>query len=199
MAIQPTIFRMLDKTTARQFSVIFMELYKNGLRHACEVDDEGLVREHIEKLSQPRMFGYVGEVRESFTYWENRMIDIAEDKRFRGTIVEYFSRLGRYGKSYLSVALVIAKDFYIRGLEDYMRYPDEKRIPQLDKHQYLWWGEKSLRKIDKFHIRTYVQDRCDDHVAMIRDGFADVVGESHYNLFKTTFSLAIAVGYNRQR
>lgn len=193
MAIKPTINRMLDRSTARQLGIIFIELYKQGLRHACKADDEGLVREHIEKITPPKMFGYVGEVRESFTYWENRMIDIAEDNKFRNPIVEYFSRLGKYGRSYLSVALVIAKDFYVRGLEDYLRYPDETRIPQLDKYQYLWWGEKKIRKIDKYHLRTYVQDRCDDHIAMIREGFEDIVAESQYNLFKTTFSLAIAV------
>lgn len=188
-----TIFRVIDRTTARQLGVVFMELYKRGVRDACEADDEGLVREHIELIEAPRMFGFVGAARESYTYWENRMIDIAEDRRFRGSLVEYFTRLGKYGKSFLSAALVIAKDFYIRGLEDYLRWPDERRIPQLDKYDYLWWGEKGVKKIDKYHLRTFVQDRCDDRIAAIRDGGDDKIGEKQYSLFKTTFSIAIAV------
>lgn len=183
---------MLDKTTARQLADVFMELYKNGLRHACEADDEGLVLEHIDKLRDPKVFGYVNEARESYTYWENRITDIAEDKRFRKTIINYFASLGRYGGSYLSVALVIAKDFYIRGLEDYLESPDETRIPQLDNHRYCWWGKKTVQKIDKYHLRSYLQDMCDNHVSAIQNGFVDIPTAHHYDLFKKTFSFAIS-------
>lgn len=191
MAIRETINKVLDRNTARQLAVVFMEMYKKGIHDAYEADDCGLVREHIDLLANHKNFGYVGTIRDSHTYWENRIIDIAEDKNFRKIMLKYFDRLDNKGAKYLIVALVLAKEFYIRGLNDWLEHPAENMLSRFDNQLPAWWTPTGIKKIDKFHIRAYVQDRCDSHIASIRDGARDIATESQYTQFKMTFSFAL--------
>lgn len=191
MAITETITRMLNANTSRQLGKIFMAMYRLGYNDSCLKGDNFIVEDTLERLEDCDTFGRVGEIRVSWGWWENRMMDIAEDLNLHRIMRKYFTRMGYYGRNYLSAALALSKDFYMWGCRDWLEYGEPDFVDMLRCKPLGWIVNHDVSKREPYHLVMKVQDICDDHVAKIAEGKREIVNKTNWLAFRKTFSLTM--------
>lgn len=188
-----TIFRVIDRKTARYLGKVFMACYRKGINDAClHIEDEGLINEHIELTRSGEVHGFIGQTNESQVYWHNRLCELAEQHLCFKPIMRYFERVGRFGGNYLSVASVIAQEFYSMGLADYLAY-NYNDLVKFNQSQdlRLRWTPKGLKRFDVYKFRAMIQDMCAVRISKIKKGEKDALKINHYEIFSNAFSFAI--------
>lgn len=114
---------ILDHTRASMLLRIFDLSYKMGVNDACQADDSGLVREHIETLKTPDKFGRIGSVADDWLYWQltlrQAIITNPLYKSANSSFERYVASAGHAFRNYLGVAFSICKAFYMLGLSDW--------------------------------------------------------------------------------
>lgn len=194
MGARPKAVGAIDARTAKSIAKVFMSCYRKGVNDArLHEDDEGMILEHIELTKDGEVFGFLENTNHSFLYWKNRLSEIAEETSCYRVINTYFEKLGGYRQNYLSVMAVLAQSFYNRGLKDYIDNPGGDHVAfNRPGELKVWWNGSKGKKFDNYRLRAYVQDLCAIRIENIKNGGNDVLKDSHYELFSTAFSFAIA-------
>lgn len=191
MKERPSVFRVIDRMTAKYLGRLFMACYKRGVNDAyLHGDDEGLLREHVELTRDFAKFGFVGAATARWVYWKNRLSDLAEGGQFYKPVNAYFERMGNFGSNYLSVMMAVAQTFYNRGIEDWLKDPHADEV-NVFNGKSRWWGGR--KDVDCYHMRAYVQDVCAERLDFADDNDIDDgrLKRKHWEVFMQAFSFAI--------
>lgn len=191
MKERPSVFRVIDRMTAKYLGRLFMACYKRGVNDAYRHgNDEGMLREHVEQTQDFAKFGFVGAATARWVYWKNRLNDLAEDGQYYKPINAYFERIGNFGTNYLSVMMCVAQTFYNRGITDWLEKPHADEI-NIFNGKSRWWGDK--KDVDVYHLRAYVQDICSERLDLAdgMDRDTGVLKYKHWEVFMQAFSFAI--------
>lgn len=186
-----TVFRVIDKVTARRLGRVFLLAYRKGVNDAeLHSDDEGMLMEHVMQTSDGTRFGYVGDITGSWIYWRNRLSDMASADHSYKTIERYWQAMKSYKSNYMSVALIVAQAFYNRGVTDYIGNPGAGDVALYNERPFGWWGD-GVKPISPQRLRDYVQDVCVRHMDGIDRGCEDPLKRAHYEIFMQAFSFSI--------
>lgn len=176
---------------ARQLGRIFKLMYRRGINDAdLHEDDFGMINEHISQTSYVERFGFLEHQTSSWLYWRNRLTDQLENG-YGGyrALEQYWQDMGRFKRNYMSVPLVLAQEFYNRGLRDYMTEPRKRNLEMFNQGEVKSWLDG--RTIDSYKLRNLVQDFCITHMERIDSGEEDPLARNHYEAFMQAFSFSI--------
>lgn len=147
---------IIDKTFVSKLISMADWLYRKGVVDCSHlIYDEGLIREWLEKMEEPRAYGYLEErVRVmSSDEWATRLMLKARQTCWNGAMCNYLNKMGRFGQSYLSVFIPCSMQFYLKGVKDYLNAPLAADINIFLERTRKEWTSRGLKKIKQ---RTYV-------------------------------------------
>lgn len=184
-----TITRHLMLKVLKMFAVF----YNMGVKDAYDIGDDGYCREHIEKTSQPGKFGRVNDtISDSPLYWQLRIMEMARIHLVYNSIYNYFHNMGRFGRNYLSVFLVITQEFYNKGLRDYCDNPyldmgvfERKGIyAKIERGNITTWKTRDM----VINAQEICFIRCRTDIDAVGNKMA--LKEYHYSTYIKVLSLA---------
>ena len=162
-------------------------VYHEGVKAAYNNGDEYHCRGFLEKTSAPGVFGVL-EREKTFDWyrWESKIKVMAYDYPFVHNIFKRFFKLqGEFQKNYLSVFLVVAFEFYRRGIKDYCESPESCDINQFMNKTLAIWTRAGIKKFSTEDFVDLAQVMCEDRMDLDEDKMDEWVDtrESKYHRF----------------
>lgn len=178
-----TIESTLNTTYVNMLTRLWMCAYRKGVEDAAESCDEGLCLEHIALTrSKPMTFGFLERVRRDAFYWQLKLAEIYTSE----TWDKYRLAIGRYGSNYLSVALVLAQEFYNLGLTDFF----DKTFSKIEdlrtsKSNWAMFTLTGVKDVGRGRIIEIAQGFCYDRMDLDEsfNGDAYAISKRHYDMF----------------
>ena len=200
MATQPII----DRDTILKMVSLLDWSYRLGVNNAHQVNDEGLCRAFIEKMSQPGLYVFITDDHNiGVLEWQLRLTKEARLTSMFGSMYQYFGRMGRFGQNYLSVFLPIAQEFYNKGVLDYCEAPYACDMARFNDARRVWWSPKGLLNVKNREYVETIQLMCFDRQrrdsAYLEDNAADYKAKrvalraQHYDWFIRSVGLAMPI------
>jgi hypothetical protein len=176
------------------FARLFCLCYKLGVNDAYALNDEGLCRQNIENTKRTGYFGRVGDdIAHDALYWQLRLKDEVYRAGFYYPFDRYLLMMGRFGRNYLSVAIVIAQDFYNKGVADYCDHASSFDIEHFNATSRAFMMPKGNIQsisgnelIERIQLMTFVREHADTN------GEAVTPLKPHqYDLFRRCVGIAM--------
>lgn len=153
MATQPTV----TKNLVSQMISLLDWVYRLGVESAREVEDEGLCREFLERTKEPGVYGLLSET-PVYTTWEEwtlRLMAKARSTSWNGSMVKFFTKMGKFSANYLSAFLPCSLMFYRRGIEDFINAPAAADFAMFQSRTRVRWTMSGLKPVNN---RTWVDE-----------------------------------------
>lgn len=169
MATQPIITR----SVALNIISLVDYCYRKGVEDARRINDEGLAREFLDKVSQTGVYGFLNEngVTMGWKEWTLRLMAQARMTSWNGPMTRYFSLVGsNVNQNYLGSFIPISEAFYAMGVRHYIDNPHGCEYQLFQAKTRVFWTEKGLqnvnnrRYIDEIQLCAYDLQRRDDEV-----------------------------------
>ncbi len=150
----------LPRSTALALIGIFMQCYKAGLKDADFVRDSLMCTDFKRSVRVPGVFGRVnGSWDMNQREWRITLLHINSNGYGGKFEVELLQNLIPM-RSYLSCALTVAQEFYIKGLDDYNDYPHIHEFSLIDNKRLLQWTRQGLKSINRINMIEEIQRVC---------------------------------------
>lgn len=154
MATQPIVTR---DTILRMIGLLDW-CYRLGVKQARELNDEGLAREFLDKVSQTGVYGFLNEdgITMGWKEWTLRLMAKARMTSWNGAMTRYFSLIGsRPNQNYLGAFIPVSEAFYAKGVRDLI---DNKQ-----SFDYALFQEKTrvfltAKGFQNINVRRYVDE-----------------------------------------
>lgn len=156
---------IITKDTVSRMVSLLDWCYRLGVQSAYELqEDEGLIREFLERTSQPGVYGFLTEtpIYIDWQEWTLRLMAKARLTSWNGSMAKFFDRMGRFGSNYLSVFLPLSQVFHNKGIRDFMAAPMAADINALPAKHRSWWTPKGLRTISNTEWVSELRMVCYD-------------------------------------
>lgn len=179
---------------ARIWIKMFSRLYKRGVSAAADLDDIGACKEYLEATAGVGVWGELTDERLSDDPidWQVTLNVVSREIGAYTRVLNYFRNMGRYGSNYLSVAMIIALEWYRKGIEDYIAAPGAHNIAAFMDVERPLWGKKRIERMDYDRMidvtqsiirhRRIIDEESDNKRAALRD--------KHYIVFRQRISTA---------
>lgn len=192
----------LNRYRVQRLILLFIACYRQGVREAEELNDEGECNDSIRDTSEPGYFGYPSEhIRKSSDHMLNILYDIATEIRYRSFLKDYEYGMGVYGQNHMSVALPVCQDFINQGMRDYFDYAegcDMYRFKTNRGFRLTRLGEKEFRRDDVIGmaIKFCHKRQARDELKRATEGkVRDTIKADHYDTFIRSFAFVRCHGY----
>lgn len=139
--------------------------YRSGVEDAHNVDDEGLAREFLDKVSQPGVYGFLNEnsITMSWKEWTLRLMAKARLTSWNGAMTRYFSLIGnRPNQNYLGAFIPVSQVFYAKGVRDYADNPYSCDFEVFKEKNRVFWTKKGLQNVNSHRYIDEIQLCCFD-------------------------------------
>lgn len=174
MATQPKLDKMrftkqmFDKQMGLTMVKAFDRLYHLGVRHAAELDDEGLCRERFDATTnEPGVYGYLTDRRLlNPRRWLLRICDVVGRVAYGNPLYRIVTRMGNVTSTYIGCFLPIAQDFYNKGVMDYLRYGHLSDLTLFDSKSRMWFTDKGLKYQTAWDYKAKIQTFCGNRQEM---------------------------------
>ena len=199
MATQPIITRDI---VSKMISLLDY-CYRLGVEAARELEDEGLAREFLERTQEPGVYGLLSASPVYITWreWTLRLMAKARSTCWNGTMMKFFSRMGRFGSNYLSAFLPISQVFYNKGVSDYLNAPGAVDFAIFQGQNRVWWTAKGLKKansiewVDELQLVSFDLERRDSAILESETAYNAkkvALTPKQYEMFRCRVGLAIS-------
>ena len=150
---------LFSAETARMWLRMFARLYKKGVQDAADLDDEGACREYLEATAKTNVWGYVTDKRlsDDAIDWQVSLNVVSREMNSYQPFLRYFRNMGRFKSNYMSVALVMALDWYRQGVADYIANPNAHDMAQFLAVDKPLWGKSKIEKLDNSRMVDITQ------------------------------------------
>lgn len=149
---------------------LFDHYYKKGIKDAIERNDDFFCREFVEKMTAPRTFGFL-DTPYSLTWKEWRFYAYPECRMNRlNSAAPILDSIKLY-TGHVAAILPMLMDFYLKGINDWLEYPNSGHWARFHNRPYARWGDKirfpswnaviddlQLMMISRSHMESEVQD-----------------------------------------
>lgn len=144
------IFSPINYYSARSLMRLFDQCYKLGVKDAIATGDSAICEEFCAKMYAPEKFGrIVNDYPYTWREWKFRLTQILYEGDSQTIMpkrgLKFFDCIGGY-RGYPACALPVAMDFYLWGIKDYCKYPNESNLVLFENKGFMLWG-KSIRKV----------------------------------------------------
>lgn len=156
---------IIDRVLIGQMTGLLDWLYRSGVEDASIYrQDEGLIYEYIEKAGAVGAYGFLNEhlLMMSWQEWTLRIIAKARMTSWNSAMARYFNAAGKLGQNYLSVFIPLSMVFYVRGVKDYISYPDACKMSEFQSKTRVFWTKKGLKTIKPRSYADEIQMACFD-------------------------------------
>lgn len=178
---------LFPRSVALMWVKMFMLCYRRGVNDAAQSADEGLCREYLEQTSQTCVWGELNDRRLSTDPidWQVTLNAVGRDARMFQPLQRYFFNMGRYCSNYFSPAMVIALDWYRRGVSDYISSPASCSVTDFNMREKALWGRKGIENVDNGRIVDITQGMIRDRsITDSESGHKFAIRERHYAEFR---------------
>lgn len=159
MATQPIVTR---DTILRMIGLLDW-VYRLGIQHSRELNDEGASREFLDTHNEVGVYGFITDgYNVGVLEWQLRLQKEARLTSMFGSMYQYFLRMGRYGQNYLSCFLPIAQEWYNLGVQDYIDNPHACDYSVFNGKTRVRWTKKGLLNIKPKEYVEMIQLQCFD-------------------------------------
>lgn len=143
----------LNRTNAPKIVRLFDLCFKQGVYDACELADEFGAREFVESHKSSFSFGVLGD--EGDVEWQTYRFVLYKIARRNGltSLGENYILFIR-SKNYMWALLPYCLQFYILGVEEWLRYPNRSAIELFKQKSRIHWDQNF--PIKKFTLADYV-------------------------------------------
>ena len=159
---------MFDKQMGLTLVKAFDRLYHLGVRHAAELDDEGLCRERVDATSnEPGVYGYLTDRRLlNARRWLLRVCEVVGRVSYGSSLYRIITRMGNVTSNYIGCFLPIAQDFYNKGVMDYLQYGHTADLALFEGKSRMWFTDKGLKYQTAWDYKAQIQTFCGDRQDM---------------------------------
>lgn len=197
------ILHIIDRGTISRMISLLDWVYRLGVEAAREVDDEGLAREFLERTEEPGVYGFFSDSPLYITWqeWSLRLMAKARSMSWNGGMVQFMTRLGRFGSNYLSCFLPCSMVFYRRGIEDYINAPGAVDFAIFQSKPRVWWTKKGLKPVnnstwvDELQMISFDLERRDAEIWNSENATSAkrrvALTQKQYELFRRSVGLVI--------
>lgn len=173
MSDSKTVYKPINRSSARALMMLFDACYKMGVKDAIEVDCDMTCEEFCDKMYNTEKFG---RVTLDYTYdwreWKYHLCQmVCESSLYRVQGLKFFDSIYGYS-NYLACALPIAMDFYLMGIKNYCKHPNSGEWVKFEVEPYAIWGEKSLRKPKMQDFVRIMTGFCYDRIRLDEEAIA---------------------------
>ena len=166
MGIRNVITRQNVKPLLR----LFDHYYKKGIKDAMDRNDDFYCRDFAEKMRAPKSFAFL-DTPYLLTWKEWRFYAYPECRMNRlNSAAPILDGIKTY-TGYIAAVLPMLMDFYLKGIHDWLEYPNKGNWARFYNRPYARWGEKirfpawdavledlQLMMIDRSHLEEEVED-----------------------------------------
>lgn len=158
------IFAPINYYSARGLMRLFDALYKLGVEDAISIGNESQCEEFCERMFAAEKFGrIINDFEYSWREWKYRLTQVVyEDVMYRKQCLKFFDCISSYS-TYLACALPVAMDFYMKGLKDYVDYPNSDNWVKFKSKGFTLWG-KTPRKTNMDEFVRLITGFCYDRM-----------------------------------
>lgn len=139
--------------------------YRKGVEDAYRLQDEGLAREFLDKVSQTGVYGFLNEegITMSWKEWTLRLMAQARMTSWNGAMTRYFSLIGsRPNQNYLGAFIPVSEAFYAKGVRDYTDNPHSVDYLMFQDKTRVSWSAKGLQNVNNRRYIDEIQLCCFD-------------------------------------
>lgn len=198
MSTQPIIDRGV---MLRMFGLLDW-VYRLGIQHSRELNDEGASREFLDTHNEVGVYGFITDgYNVGVLEWQLRLQKEARLTSMFGSMYQYFLRMGRYGQNYLSCFLPIAQEWYNLGVQDYIDNPHAYDYSVFNGKTRVRWTKKGMLNIKPKEYVEMIQLQCFDlqrkHAAYLEEHADDykarkiALREQHWAWYIRAVGLAL--------
>ena len=148
----------LNRTSAPQIIRFFDICFKQGVIDACNFTDDYGAKEFVEKHKAAWDFGVLGEPDDfDWEMWRFTLYRWARHNHMTQFAANYIYKIIK--KNYLWCLLPFCMRFYLRGIEEWIQYPNEADLERFKHEGRVHWAPQqnsSLRKMTKSDIHSYM-------------------------------------------
>lgn len=152
---------LLDRSTVKLVLRLLDFSFRQGVLDACKYQDEFRCREFIKERRENLNYGVL-DIDEPLDWveWRYILTKWSIKGRFHKVSVKFLDRITTV--NYNWVILPVAQEFYIRGIEEFLEYPNGRNLELFkSKHRVHWYyNGKPFKYITNDDIVTAIQDIC---------------------------------------
>lgn len=156
---------IIDRNVALNIIALVDYCYRKGVEDAHRIDDEGLAREFLEKVSRVGVYGFLNEdgITMSWKEWTLRLMAKARMTSWNGAMSRYFSLIGaRPNQNYLGVFIPVSQAFYTKGVRNYVDNPHSANSTLFQEKTRVFWTAKGLQNVNTRRYTDEIQLCCFD-------------------------------------
>lgn len=196
---------LLTRKNSRYLLSLLDFAYKQGVLSAYDADDERYCEEFVSKHKDGTSFGLLEVQGEDITWKEWRWTLTCWARQARVYLIarEYLDHIA--GRNYLWAVLPVAFDFYLKGIEDWVKYPNPCNLEVFKNKPKIHWiverrNDKKVIKNDE--IVSEIQRICFERGRKDK-GIKGGLSQCCYDAFASTIwtltrKLPPAVIYNKK-
>lgn len=154
---------LLNRKNSKKLLSLLDFVYKQGVLDAYEIDDEDACRDFIATHKANITFGLleIGDDVMSWKEWRWVLTTWCRQARLYTVSKEYLDHIT--GKNYLWAVLPVAFDFYLKGIEEWLNYPNPMDIEVFRAKPRKRWdmtNAKATKNISFEELVNEVQRLC---------------------------------------
>ena len=132
---------LLNRGNMPQVLSLFDHYYKLGVHHARDFRDNTECMAFVERMRSGRKFGFIDDGHElSWKYW--RLFMYTECRKIRaGQVYRILFGISSY-KTQVAILLPLAMELYLKGISDWVDYPNAGNMVVFDSKKFADWGRE---------------------------------------------------------
>lgn len=153
----------LNRTNAPMIVRFFDICFKQGVLDACDLGDDYGVREFIEEHRNSFTFGILGQPDDyDWQMFRFTLYRWARSAKMTGLAENYIYEIRK--KNYLWCFLLYCLRFYILGMEEWLKYPNQVAIQMFKKERKIHWDPSiEPKKFSVFDVISYMHEFAADY------------------------------------
>lgn len=149
--------RSINRNTAHKITQLFDECYKRGVIDAYETRDVFKCDTFVQAIRNTPEYGLLSvDYIMTWREWRTYLINLCINRKISMLIDKVLYKIHSPTGYWYSI-LVFAKVFYIKGVEDYSKMPDEDRIIVFKSNKMIEWATTYKGNFRKLDANKYVQ------------------------------------------
>lgn len=173
---------IINRTSITQILALFDYAYKRGVVDAYEEGDDARCEKFVEEMSQSSEYGLLADdFRMSTREWKFIVGSWCHERRLIRLQTKYIERI--YAKNHLAAILPVVQDFYVRGVKDWLEYPNPTRVEVFKNSSRAKWliSGRDRKIMTPYDYASKVQEFCFNRERRAIKGLEELPKEAFMN------------------